>query len=384
MSLLMIAFLTYVIYITLVFVHTRTYSKNYLIFEKNLMRGSLILLAILTAGCFFGAGKALVLFFLIYGSNELIVYFFGRDLIWNKDSTTYLFYSLFDTHTEINTDLYNRSEACYDAENYTPEQAQKNKFKKIIELLELKPGHRLLDLGCGEGDLVKYCQDIGIEAAGVTLVKCQAERAKKRGLNVKCGSFHDFLKEFENHFDAVTFVGPLEHAAPHGHHPRSKKLVELAFNKIFMNAEGYLNPESKIRRIFTSTFHINPKYYRSFGSFVLSRTYGGAYPADIDGSCVHDYGSGTLIHVSDHTEDYYFATVNQPDHFGHTRNRNILKALMLFPIYPIILYVIIYDFFGYWMWHFDGHTHLKRDYTFRCDPKMRPATLYWSVKTYHL
>ena len=43
---------------------------------------------------------------------------------------------------------------------------------------------------------------------------------------------------------------------------------------------------------------------------------------------------------------------------------------MLFPIYPIILYVIIYDFFGYWMWHFgttrpvfiDGRLHTVEGY----------------------
>ena len=58
------------------------------------------------------------------------------------------------------------------------------------------------------------------------------------------------------------------------------------------------------------------------------------------------------------------------------------KGLMLFPIYPLILYVMIYDFFGYWMWHFDGRIHFKRDYTLNRNPNARPATLYWSVKTY--
>lgn len=54
--------------------------------------------------------------------------------------------------------------------NETLEQAQDNKLKMVCEKLQLKPGEKLLDIGCGWGTLVRYAsQTYGADVTGVTV-----------------------------------------------------------------------------------------------------------------------------------------------------------------------------------------------------------------------
>lgn len=56
------------------------------------------------------------------------------------------------------------------------EQAQDNKLKMVCEKLQLRPGERLLDIGCGWGTLARYAaQNYGVDATGVTISRRQAE-----------------------------------------------------------------------------------------------------------------------------------------------------------------------------------------------------------------
>src|SRR5207248_4399337 len=69
--------------------------------------------------------------------------------------------------------------------------AQERKLDYICRKLRLRPGERLLDIGCGWGGLVIYAaQHYGVEAYGITLSQQQAELAQKRiaetGLSERC------------------------------------------------------------------------------------------------------------------------------------------------------------------------------------------------------
>lgn len=46
--------------------------------------------------------------------------------------------------------------ACYPDEQTTLEEAQDNKYRLVFEKLRLRPGDRLLDVGCGWGSMVRY------------------------------------------------------------------------------------------------------------------------------------------------------------------------------------------------------------------------------------
>ncbi len=98
------------------------------------------------------------------------------------------------------------------------EQAQLNKLDFICRKLRLKPGERLLDIGCGWGGLMIHAaQKYGVKATGVTLSKRQAklaqERIRQAGLTEVCQvRLIDYRQLSQpDHYDKVASVGMVEH-----------------------------------------------------------------------------------------------------------------------------------------------------------------------------
>ncbi|MGE0827351.1 MAG: class I SAM-dependent methyltransferase [Candidatus Binatia bacterium] len=104
----------------------------------------------------------------------------------------------------------------------TPEDdldtAQVRKLDYVCRKLRLRPGQRLLDIGCGWGGLVMHAaQQYGVEAFGVTLSQEQAawanERIQTAGLSQRCrvrGCDYRDVDETES-YDALTGIGIVEH-----------------------------------------------------------------------------------------------------------------------------------------------------------------------------
>jgi cyclopropane-fatty-acyl-phospholipid synthase len=107
--------------------------------------------------------------------------------------------------------------ACYPAPDATLEQAQAVKFDMVARKLALKPGMRLLDVGCGWGGMVMHAaREYGVQALGVTLSAQQAAWAqtaiKERGLEDLAEVRHlDYRDVTETDFDAVSSIGLSEH-----------------------------------------------------------------------------------------------------------------------------------------------------------------------------
>jgi cyclopropane-fatty-acyl-phospholipid synthase len=106
--------------------------------------------------------------------------------------------------------------ACYPHPDATLEEAQENKHRLVFEKLRLKPGDRLLDVGCGWGGMVRYAARHGVEAIGVTLSMEQAAWGQNKiadeGLadraEVRYGDYRDV---HQSGFDAVSSIGLTEH-----------------------------------------------------------------------------------------------------------------------------------------------------------------------------
>ena len=105
---------------------------------------------------------------------------------------------------------------------HTPEDdldtAQQRKLDLICRKLRLRPGERLMDLGCGWGALVLYAaQNYGVEAVGVTLSRRQAEWAQQRirqaGMEGRCRvDYRDYREVNEpNGYDKLAAVCMIEH-----------------------------------------------------------------------------------------------------------------------------------------------------------------------------
>ncbi|MBO0849827.1 MAG: class I SAM-dependent methyltransferase, partial [Pseudonocardia sp.] len=107
--------------------------------------------------------------------------------------------------------------AVFPTEDASLETAQWTKHELVSRKLGLKPGMRLLDVGCGWGGMVMHAaSEHGVKALGVTLSRAQAEWAQKeiveRGLTELAEVRHlDYRDVPETGFDAVSSIGLTEH-----------------------------------------------------------------------------------------------------------------------------------------------------------------------------
>lgn len=96
------------------------------------------------------------------------------------------------------------------------ETAQQRKLDLICRKMELQPGQRLLDVGCGWGSLVRHAAaNYGVTAVGVTLSPAQAAEAMLRvtrdGLQDRVKIEVQDYRELKGEFDAIASVGMFEH-----------------------------------------------------------------------------------------------------------------------------------------------------------------------------
>ncbi len=92
------------------------------------------------------------------------------------------------------------------------DEAQEAKLDLICKKLELKPGMKVLDIGCGWGSFAKFAAEkYGVEVLGVSISKEQTALGKVlcQGLPVEL-RFQDY-REVHGQFDAVLSIGFFEH-----------------------------------------------------------------------------------------------------------------------------------------------------------------------------
>jgi len=98
------------------------------------------------------------------------------------------------------------------------DSAQEAKLDLICRKLRLKPGERLLDIGCGWGALIMHAAEhYGVDATGITLSENQAslarERIEKAGLGDRCRvTIRDYRTLTEGDgYDKISSIGMIEH-----------------------------------------------------------------------------------------------------------------------------------------------------------------------------
>ncbi len=96
------------------------------------------------------------------------------------------------------------------------EQAQMNKYEHISRKLMLKPGERLLDVGCGWGSMLIYAAlNYGITGLGITLSKNQCEYANDKirelGLESSISVALADYRSLKGEFDKFVSIGMFEH-----------------------------------------------------------------------------------------------------------------------------------------------------------------------------
>lgn len=96
------------------------------------------------------------------------------------------------------------------------EQMQVNKFERICNKLELRPGDRLLDIGCGFGGLLIHAaKHHGVRGVGITNSRRHCARGRDNvaaaGLSGQVELRLDDFTRIDERFDRVVSVGMMEH-----------------------------------------------------------------------------------------------------------------------------------------------------------------------------
>jgi cyclopropane-fatty-acyl-phospholipid synthase len=130
-----------------------------------------------------------------------------------------------ERHYDIGNDLFERmldSRLIYSCAHWqhaqTLEQAQLDKLEMICAKLQLAPGLRVLDIGCGWGGLARHmAEHHGVEVLGITVSREQQALARERcaGLpvHIELQDYRD-LKAPDGGFGRIVSVGMFEHVGP--------------------------------------------------------------------------------------------------------------------------------------------------------------------------
>lgn len=127
-------------------------------------------------------------------------------------------------HYDLSTDLYElfldqdlQYTCAYFAEpGLSIEEAQEAKKAHIAKKLLIKPGMKVMDIGCGWGGMaITLARDYGAQVVGVTLSKVQLEYAKKRADAAGVADKIEFrlidYRDVNEEFDRIVVVGMMEH-----------------------------------------------------------------------------------------------------------------------------------------------------------------------------
>lgn len=128
-----------------------------------------------------------------------------------------------EQHYDIGDDLYVRMldrrmiySCAYWKCATTLDEAQEAKLDLVCRKLQLKPGMRVLDIGCGWGGAAQFAaQRYGVSVVGLTISRNQAATASERckGLSVKIllQDYRTLPKEYPHKFDRIYSLGMFEH-----------------------------------------------------------------------------------------------------------------------------------------------------------------------------
>ena len=139
--------------------------------------------------------------------------------------------------------------AYFTSDDDTLEQAQRNKLRLLAAKLNLAPGQKILDIGCGWGDLALYLARLAdVEVLGVTLSKEQHElanaRAREAGLDNRVRFELKDYRKVEGRFDRIVSVGMFEHVGVHHYGEFFGKINELMDDDgvMVLHSIGHMSP----------------------------------------------------------------------------------------------------------------------------------------------
>ena len=122
-------------------------------------------------------------------------------------------------HYDLGNDLYRSMLGrwmLYSSANWghaaTLSEAGEAKLDFVCQRLNLRPGQKVLDIGCGWGGFAKYAAlKYGVEAVGITVSAEQASLARQICSDLPIEIRHQDYRELDGKFDHIVSLGMFEH-----------------------------------------------------------------------------------------------------------------------------------------------------------------------------
>jgi len=196
------------------------------------------------------------------------------------------------------------------------QHAQARQAHVLLDRADVRPGVRLLDIGCGYGRILTAAQARGAKAWGITVSPEQVKRNTAAELNVRLQNYKHLGQEWDGQFDAVIANGSLEHFAQAEDAVASRD--DAIYRHLYETVHRLLAPNSHGAKFVTTAIHFRTRpdpndllkkpsaFPRGSSGFHWSRvhhSFGGWYPVfgQLE-QCAE--GLFRLVHQEDGTNDY--------------------------------------------------------------------------------
>ena len=129
---------------------------------------------------------------------------------WHYDTGNDLFEMMLDPYMVYSCAYWHRAD--------TLDGAQRDKLKLICRKLQLEPGMRVLDIGCGFGGLARYAAEhYGVSVTGITVSKQQAELGSRLAAGLPVELRLTDYRDLDTTYDRVVSIGMFEHVGRRHH-----------------------------------------------------------------------------------------------------------------------------------------------------------------------
>jgi cyclopropane fatty-acyl-phospholipid synthase-like methyltransferase len=229
-------------------------------------------------------------------------------------------YTLFDKFFPT-CGMLDYTEGMYFGDRKVPyETAQLNQINYVLDEVGCIEGQRILEVGCGNGNLLEVIRRRGAHGVGITISPEQTALCRARGLDVRTLDYKLLDEDYFEKFDAVVANGPIEHFVQA--RDAARGLTDDIYRRMFDLFHRAIDPNSSNRRYINTTIHflrtpdpaalLASPWSHKRGSDAwhwawLARAFGGFYPTLGQFERLAQ-GRFRLIKTLDGTEDYHWTS----------------------------------------------------------------------------
>jgi cyclopropane fatty-acyl-phospholipid synthase-like methyltransferase len=249
----------------------------------------------------------------------------------------------------------------------TVTDAQTDKNNILLDKLNVKEGTRIIDLGCGYGNLLIEAKKRGAICYGVSICKHHIDFIKNQyNISGIVADFKNLPKELDGKFDCVVANGSLEHLG--FIEDVNNNTLNQNYEKFFSGVSKIIDDNSDNRQIFITCIHKNDvrgkqwSMWDFFNAYLIQMTYGGFYPSSPSG-LTKNMKDFTIISQIDATIHYELTSrtgIDGSDYdFGSRfiRNKRVSSLMLQFLSFlndPYYIQKELYYIFNSWRWQFEN------------------------------